>query len=107
MALEQRLKTEAERTGLSLARLRKRVAFEDLIDILLIADSQTLEAAALREALSDTFEARAHQVLPGGLPAPPPEWALAYGRLAEEVGSPNFERAQSARRKGTSTPWRA
>lgn len=28
MTLEQRLKTEAERTGLSLARLRKRVAFE-------------------------------------------------------------------------------
>ena len=34
---------------------------KDLIDILLIADSQTLEAAALREALRDTFEARAHQ----------------------------------------------
>jgi hypothetical protein len=28
MALEQRLKTEAERTGFGLARLRKRVAFE-------------------------------------------------------------------------------
>lgn len=28
MALEQRLKTEAKRTGLSVARLRKRVAFE-------------------------------------------------------------------------------
>jgi len=28
MALEQRMKTEAERTGFNLARLRKRVAFE-------------------------------------------------------------------------------
>lgn len=65
---------------------RRSTRPKDLIDILLIADSQTLEAAALREALRDTFEARAHQALPGGLPAPPPEWALAYGRLAEEVG---------------------
>jgi hypothetical protein len=59
---------------------------KDLIDILLIADSQSLEAAALREALRDTFEARARQALPGSLPAPPPEWAPAFGRLAEEVG---------------------
>jgi predicted nucleotidyltransferase component of viral defense system len=59
---------------------------KDLIDILLIADSQMLDATALREALRDTFEARAHQALPRSLPAPPPEWAPAYGRLAEEVG---------------------
>jgi hypothetical protein len=59
---------------------------KDLIDILLIADSHSLEAAALREALKHTFEARARQALPGNLPAPPPEWAPAYGRLAEEVG---------------------
>jgi len=59
---------------------------KDLIDILLIADSQTLEAAALREALTHTFESRGRQPLPRSLPAPPPEWAAAYGRLAEEVG---------------------
>jgi predicted nucleotidyltransferase component of viral defense system len=59
---------------------------KDLVDILLIADSQTLEAAALREALTDTFEGRAHQELPRSLPAPPSEWAPAYGPLAEDVG---------------------
>jgi hypothetical protein len=59
---------------------------KDLIDILLIADSQALEAAALREVLRHTFETRACQALPRSLPAPPPEWAPAYGRLAEEVG---------------------
>jgi len=59
---------------------------KDLIDILLIADSQTLEAAALREALRHTFDARPHQELPRSLPAPPPEWASPYNRLAEEVG---------------------
>lgn len=59
---------------------------KDLVDILLIADSQAIEAAALREALTDTFEARAHQELPRGLPAPPSGWAPAYGRLAGQVG---------------------
>ncbi len=59
---------------------------KDLIDILLIADSQSLEAAVVREALKHTFESRARQALPESLPVPPPEWAPDYGRLAEEVG---------------------
>ena len=48
---------------------------KDLIDILLIADSQSLDAVALREALKHTFETRARQALPRSLPAPPPVWA--------------------------------
>lgn len=59
---------------------------KDLIDILLIADSQSLDAAAVREALKHTFETRGRQTLPKSLPAPPPKWAPDYGRLAEEVG---------------------
>ncbi len=47
MALEQRLKAEAERTGLSLTRLRKRVAFEEAA----IEDI----AAAQRLRLNDFF----------------------------------------------------
>lgn len=67
---------------------------KDLIDILLIADSQSLEAAAVQEALKHTFEARARQALPKSLPAPPPEWAPDYGHLAEEVGlEPNLAAA--------------
>lgn len=67
---------------------------KDLIDILLIADSQSLEAAAAREALKHTFETRPRQALPRSLPAPPPQWAPAYGRLAEEVGlEPDFAAA--------------
>ena len=40
----------------------------------------------MREALTHTFETRGRQTLPGSLPAPPPEWAPDYARLAEEVG---------------------
>lgn len=59
---------------------------KDLIDILLIADSQSLEAAAVREALRRTFETRGRQARPQSLPAPPSQWAPDYRRLAEEVG---------------------
>ena len=71
---------------------------KDLIDILLIADSRSLGAATVRGAPEHTFAGRARQELPGSLPAPPPEWAPDYGRLAEEVGldpdlTAAFERA--------------
>ena len=65
---------------------RRSTRPKDLIDILLIADSLALEAAAVREALKHTFETRARQAFPGSLPAPPPEWAPDFARLAEEVG---------------------
>lgn len=79
---------------------RRSTRPKDLIDILLIADSQTLEAAAVREALEHAFETRARQALPESLLAPPPEWAPDYARLAEEVGldpdvAAAFERAAS------------
>lgn len=66
---------------------------KDLIDILLIADSQSLEAAAVREALKHAFETRARQELLGSLPAPPPQWApLARGA---RIGAGRLERAVS------------
>ncbi len=114
-ALEQRLKNEATNTGLGLARLRKRVAFElflrrllavapdrwvlkgalaldfrlaytrrygasgqpstrpkDLVDILLIESSTTIDAGPLRHALESTFAERARQPLPTSLPPPRP-----------------------------------
>ncbi|MBW8060299.1 MAG: nucleotidyl transferase AbiEii/AbiGii toxin family protein, partial [Solirubrobacterales bacterium] len=59
---------------------------KDLVDILLIADSEAIEASDLRTALTTTFEARGHQPLPAKLPPPPPKWEEPYRRLAEEIG---------------------
>lgn len=58
---------------------------KDLVDILLIAGSERLDAASLREALEATFEQRQQQRLPSNLPAPPANWREPYRRLAAEV----------------------
>jgi hypothetical protein len=58
---------------------------KDLVDILLIAGSERLDAASLRKALETTFEQREQQPLPSGLPAPPAGWQEAYARLAAGV----------------------
>ena len=58
---------------------------KDLVDILLIAESGPIQAAALRQALEATFAEREHQPLPTSLPPPPSAWTEPYRRLATEV----------------------
>lgn len=58
---------------------------KDLIDILLIESSTTIEASALRHALEGTFSDRALQPLPTSLQPPPTIWADPYRRLADTV----------------------
>jgi hypothetical protein len=58
---------------------------KDLVDILLIAASEDLNAAALHEALDVTFSQREQQQLPSSLPPPPEGWREPYRRLATEV----------------------
>jgi hypothetical protein len=58
---------------------------KDLVDILLIASAEPIDAAALRSALEATFAARARQPLPDALPEPPQQWARPFARLAADV----------------------
>lgn len=58
---------------------------KDLVDILLIAGSEPLDAASLRKALEVTFAEREQQPLPSSLPPPPAGWREPYRRLAAEV----------------------
>ncbi len=58
---------------------------KDLVDLLLIAGTEHLDAAALREALDVTFREREQQPLPSSLPPPPESWKEPYRRLATEV----------------------
>ena len=53
---------------------------KDLVDILLIAGAEPLDAASLRKALEVTFGQREQQPLP-----PPASWEEPYRRLASEV----------------------
>jgi hypothetical protein len=69
---------------------------KDLVDILLIAGSERLDAAALRAALETTFEQRQQQPLPSSLPPPPVSWREPYRRLARAVGvEPELDEAFS------------
>ncbi len=59
---------------------------KDLVDVLVIAGTEQLDAAQLREALETTFRERGQQRLPSSLPPPPENWRDPYRRLATEVG---------------------
>jgi hypothetical protein len=58
---------------------------KDLIDILLIASAEPIDAASLHESLERTFEHRARQPRPDAVPAPPSEWKAPFARLAADV----------------------
>jgi len=58
---------------------------KDLVDLTLIAASETFQADRLRHAIERTFDARASHPLPGSLPAPPSNWERPYARLADGV----------------------
>jgi hypothetical protein len=58
---------------------------KDLVDILLITESEPIQAVALKQALEATFGEREHQPLPPSLPPPPATWTEPYRRLATEV----------------------
>jgi predicted nucleotidyltransferase component of viral defense system len=68
------------------ATARRSTRPKDLVDILLIAASEPIDARALRTALETTFTERQRHELPSSLPTPPSEWADPYRRLAAGIG---------------------
>lgn len=70
---------------------------KDLVDILLIARSERLDGASLRNALEVTFGQRDQQTMPASLPPPPSSWEEPYRRLATEVDvEPALDKAFAA-----------
>ncbi len=65
---------------------RRSTRVKDLVDIVLIAELASLQAATLRREIESIFSRRESHSAPRSLPSPPPDWALPFGRLAEEVG---------------------
>jgi len=59
---------------------------KDLVDIVLVKQSMSLEASRLRAAFVGVFEGRRQHPLPNSLPPPPTEWTVPYRKLANEVG---------------------
>jgi predicted nucleotidyltransferase component of viral defense system len=67
---------------------RESTRVKDLVDLVLIGELAELDAKRLSCALATTFEQRARQPLPKGVPPPPSFWAKPYAELAREVGLP-------------------
>ena len=62
---------------------------KDLIDLALISELSTLDAAALHREIETIFALRGTHSAPKALPSPPAEWAAPFRRLAKEVGVPD------------------
>ena len=58
----------------------------DLVDMVLLIQSDTLTNDKVHEAIRVTFDRRKTHPLPSGLPAPPAEWQRPYHALALECG---------------------
>ena len=69
-------------------RDRDNTRVKDLVDLVLLAQSEQLEPERIRRALEATFQRRGTHPLPIKLPAPPRDWAEPYAALAKELGLP-------------------
>lgn len=68
----------------TIPRERPNSRIKDLPDLALLGTVRPLEANRLRRAFAQTFDFRKTHALPESLPSPPPSWASAYARMAEE-----------------------
>jgi Nucleotidyl transferase AbiEii toxin, Type IV TA system len=65
---------------------RSSTRAKDLVDLVLIAELFTLNAATLQATIKETFTSRGTHHPPPSLPPPPEDWSIPYRRLAKEVG---------------------
>lgn len=59
---------------------------KDLVDLVLLLERGTLDAAAVRAALQATFDTRGTHPLPKTLAPPPASWEADFKAMAEEAG---------------------
>lgn len=65
---------------------RSSTRVKDLVDLALISELFTLDAAALRTAIDVTFTGRSTHRPPPSLSPPPQDWRIPYRQLAQDVG---------------------
>jgi hypothetical protein len=65
---------------------RSSTRAKDLIDLALIVELFTLDAATLQATIKTTFTLRDTHHPPLSLPPPPEDWSIPYRQLAQEVG---------------------
>jgi hypothetical protein len=67
---------------------RTNTRVKDLVDLVLLFETQGLDESELQKAIWATFDRRSTHPLPERLPSPPEEWAGAFGALAGVLGLP-------------------
>jgi predicted nucleotidyltransferase component of viral defense system len=71
----------------TLPRNQENTRVRDLVDLVIIAATERVDAVSLARSVEATFEVRASHPIPGRLPVPPDSWAQPFARIAAEVGS--------------------
>jgi hypothetical protein len=61
---------------------------KDFVDILLLAELQSMSVGVARQAVEATFAARNTHPIPAELPAPPGSWAQPFRKMADETCLP-------------------
>ncbi len=74
---------------------RPSTRFRDLVDIVLIAQTQTIDADALRQAVESERRHRNHQ-LPERLELPDQTWVGGYAAIARTVAGFDVQNANDA-----------
>lgn len=97
-ALEDRLNAASKAEGVDLQRMRRQVAFDrllvrlfaegtrvkDLIDLVLLIDSDAMDQRRLKQDIVDTFQRRETHPVPRALESPPEFWGPVFAKLALE-----------------------
>jgi len=65
---------------------------KDLLDLVLLIERTSMNAARLPEAIRETFQRRKTHEVPHALAAPPASWLKPFSEMAAECGlAPNME----------------
>lgn len=71
---------------------RENTRVKDLVDLVLLIERTTMNAARLPKAIRETFQRRKTHEIPPALAAPPASWSKPFSEMAAECGlAPNME----------------
>lgn len=71
---------------------RENTRVKDLVDLVLLIERTTMNAARLPKAIRETFQRRKTHEIPPALASPPASWSKPFAELAVECGlAPNME----------------
>jgi hypothetical protein len=71
----------------TLPRAQENTRVRDLVDLVIIAATETVEADRLSRSVEATFALRGTHPVPDHLPEPPASWALPFATIAAEVAN--------------------